>query len=132
VPTLLVIGFAPLGTVGYILALLVANILIIGGNGGVISISNIFYRPSIRASGGGWAASVSKLGAMLGPLLAGRLLDSGLSAKGTFFVFAVFPVAMVVLLTTLGRVQRGLPAGAEGSLRLAAAEPANAEPAKAK
>jgi AAHS family 4-hydroxybenzoate transporter-like MFS transporter len=132
VPTLLLIGFAPLGTVGYILALLVANILIIGGNGGVISISNIFYRPSIRASGGGWAASVSKLGAMLGPLLAGRLLDSGLSAKGTFFVFAVFPVAMVVLLTTLGRVQRGLPAGAEGSLRLAAAEPANAEPAKAK
>ena len=67
--------------------------------------------------------------------LAGRLLDGGLSAKGTFFVFAVFavfPVAMVVLLTTLDRAQRGLPAGAEGSLRLAAAEPANAEPAKTK
>lgn len=132
VPALLLIGFAPLGTVGYVLALLVANILIVGGNGGVISISNIFYRPSIRASGGGWAASVSKLGAMLGPLLAGRLLDSGLSAKGTFFVFAVFPLAMIILLTTLGRVQRGLPAGAEGSLHPSAAEPASAEPATAK
>lgn len=118
VPCLLLIGFAPLGTAGYVLVLILAHILIIGGNGGVISISNIFYRPAIRASGGGWAASVSKLGAMLGPWLAGLLLDEGLSAKGTFFVFAIFPVAMVVLLAVLGRVQRGLPPEAEGSLSL--------------
>ncbi|MGP4021196.1 MFS transporter [Saccharopolyspora sp. 5N708] len=117
VPCLVLIGFAPLGTVGYVLVLLVANVLIVGGNGGVISISSIFYRPAIRASGGGWAASVSKLGAMLGPWLAGLLLDAGVGAKGTFFVFAIFPVAMVVLLAVLGRVQRGLPADVDGSLR---------------
>lgn len=117
VPCLLLIGFAPLGKAGYVLVLILANILIIGGNGGVISVSNIFYRPAIRASGGGWAASVSKLGAMLGPWLAGALLDAGLSAKGTFFVFAIFPLAMVVLLAVLGRVQRGLAPDAEGALR---------------
>jgi AAHS family 4-hydroxybenzoate transporter-like MFS transporter len=116
VPCLLLIGFAPLGKAGYVLVLILTHVLIIGGNGGVISISNIFYRPAIRASGGGWAASVSKLGAMLGPWLAGLLLDQGVTAKGTFFVFAIFPVAMVVLLAVLGRVQRGLPAEAEGSL----------------
>ncbi|MCI2417806.1 MFS transporter [Saccharopolyspora sp. K220] len=117
VPCLLLIGFAPLGAVGYVLVLVVAHILIVGGNGGVISISGIFYRPAIRASGGGWAASVSKLGAMLGPWLAGLLLDNGIDAKGTFYVFAIFPVAMVVLLAVLGRIQRGLPADADGSLR---------------
>jgi MFS transporter, AAHS family, 4-hydroxybenzoate transporter len=121
VPCLLLIGFAPLGVVGYVLVLLVANVLIIGGNGGVIGISNIFYRPAIRASGGGWAASVSKLGAMLGPLLAGLLLDHGVTAKATFFVFAIFPIVMLVLLAILGRVQSGLPAGVDGSLRPVAA-----------
>jgi MFS transporter, AAHS family, 4-hydroxybenzoate transporter len=128
VPCLLLIGFVSLGKGGYVLLLVLANILIIGGNGGVISISGIFYRPSIRVSGGGWAASVSKLGAMLGPWLAGFLLDSGLTAKGTFFFFAIFLVAMVVVLTALGRIQRRLPAGAEGSLQpLPAAQP-SAEP----
>jgi MFS transporter, AAHS family, 4-hydroxybenzoate transporter len=117
VPCLLVIGFAPLGPVGYIFVLLLANIFIIGGHGAVISISSIFYRPAIRASGGGWATSVSKLGAMLGPFLAGVLLDGGLDARGTFYVFAIFPVVMVVLLVWLGRVQRGLPAGTDGSLQ---------------
>lgn len=127
VPCLLVIGFAPLGVVGYILVLLMANILITGGNGGVIGISNIFYRPAIRASGGGWAASVSKLGAMLGPLLAGLLLDHGVTAKGTFFYFAIFLIAMIVLLAILGRAQRGLPADVDGSLRLITAARASGE-----
>ncbi|MFI5614876.1 MFS transporter [Amycolatopsis sp. NPDC051903] len=117
VPCLILIGFAPLGMAGYVAVLILSHIMIIGGNGGVISISGIFYRPGIRASGGGWAASVSKLGAMLGPWLAGLLLDDGISAKGTFFVFAIFPVAMVVVLAVLGRIQRTLPAGAEGSLQ---------------
>ncbi|GAB2956322.1 hypothetical protein LWP59_34920 [Amycolatopsis acidiphila] len=79
VPCLLFIGFAPLGAAGYVLVVLLANVVIIGGNGGAISISGIFYRPSIRASGG-WAASVSQLGAMLGPvarrIVAGRRHDS--------------------------------------------------------
>ncbi|RTL67732.1 MAG: MFS transporter [Pseudonocardiaceae bacterium] len=116
VPCMLVIGFAPLGPAGYVVILVLANIFIIGGHGGIISISSIFYRPAIRASGGGWATSVSKLGAMLGPWLAGVLLDGGLSAQGTFYVFAIFPVLMVVLLVVLGRVQRTLPAGADGAV----------------
>jgi len=82
----------------------------------VISVSGIFYRPSIRASGAGWATSVSKLGAMLGPWLAGVLLDGGMNARGTFFVFALFPVLMIAMLVALGRVQRGLPVTEEGSL----------------
>jgi AAHS family 4-hydroxybenzoate transporter-like MFS transporter len=133
VPCLLLIGFAPLGAVAYVVMLLLANVFIIGGNGAVISISSIFYRPAIRASGGGWATSVSKLGAMLGPWLAGVLLDGGLDARGTFYVFAIFPAAMAVLLTVLGRVQRSLPADADGSLRPAASGDATrktgAEPA---
>lgn len=127
-PCLLLIALVPLGAGGYVVVLLLANMLIVGGNGGVISISSIFYRPSIRASGGGWAASVSKLGAMLGPWLAGMLLDGGVSARGTFFVFAIFVVAMAILVAILGRIQRRLPTGAEGSLQPAVPTPRAGEP----
>jgi MFS transporter, AAHS family, 4-hydroxybenzoate transporter len=121
IPALLVIAFVHIGPALYVVVLTLAHLLIVGGHGGIISITGIFYRPAIRASGGGWATSVSKLGAMLGPWLAGVLLDSGMNARGTFFVFAFFPVAMVIAMTVLGRIQRGLPATADGSLRRTAA-----------
>lgn len=117
IPALLVIAFVHIGPALYIVVLTLAHMFIVGGHGGIISVTGIFYRPAIRASGGGWATSVSKLGAMLGPWLAGVLLDSGMNARGTFFVFAFFPVAMVVAMSVLGRIQRGLPTTADGSLR---------------
>ena len=69
-----------------------------------------------RANGAAWATSIAKVGAMLGPWLAGLIMDNGLGAQGTFFVFAIFPVVMSVLLLVLGRIQRRLPPEAEGAL----------------
>jgi AAHS family 4-hydroxybenzoate transporter-like MFS transporter len=46
----------------------------------------------------------------------GFALDHGLDARNTFFVFAFFPIAMVVLLSILGRIQRTLPPDLDGSL----------------
>ncbi|WP_236794882.1 MFS transporter [Amycolatopsis sp. GM8] len=116
VPCLLLIGLAPLGPALYIVVLLVAHVFIIGGHGGMHSISSIFYRPAIRANGGAWATSVAKLGAMLGPWLAGVIMDGGIGARGTFFVFALFPLVMCGLLFALGRVQKRLPPDADGAL----------------
>jgi AAHS family 4-hydroxybenzoate transporter-like MFS transporter len=122
VPCLMLIGLVPLNAATYVAVIILAHVFVIGGHGGIISICGIFYRPAIRANGAGWATSVAKFGAMLGPWLAGFVMDHGLDARGTFFVFGFFPVAMVVLLVVLGRIQKGLPAGADGSLR--APEPA--------
>jgi AAHS family 4-hydroxybenzoate transporter-like MFS transporter len=116
VPFLLLIGLAPLGKLAYVVVLLAANILIIGGHGGMHSIAGIFYRPAIRANGAAWATSVAKFGAMLGPWLAGTIMDEGLSAQATFYVFALFPLLMSGLLIGLGRVQRRLPEQADGAL----------------
>jgi MFS transporter, AAHS family, 4-hydroxybenzoate transporter len=117
VPCLMLIGLVPLDAAGYVVVIILANVFVIGGHGGIISICGIFYRPAIRANGAGWATSMAKFGAMLGPWLAGFVMDQGLDARGTFFVFAFFPVAMVVMLFALGRVQRGLPADVDGSLQ---------------
>ncbi|GAB2990692.1 MFS transporter [Amycolatopsis acidiphila] len=115
VPCLLLIGLAPLGKPAYILVLLVANIFIIGGHGGMHSIAGIFYRPAIRANGAAWATSIAKFGAMLGPWLAGVIMDGGLGAQGTFYVFALFPLLMSGLLFALGRAQKRLPHDADGA-----------------
>ncbi|HET6499145.1 MAG TPA: MFS transporter [Amycolatopsis sp.] len=121
VPCLLLIGLAPLGKPAYIVVVLLANVFIIGGHGGMHSIAGIFYRPAIRANGAAWATSIAKVGAMLGPWLAGVIMDGGLGARGTFFVFAFFPLAMAALLVLLGRAQRRLPEDADGALWVSAA-----------
>jgi AAHS family 4-hydroxybenzoate transporter-like MFS transporter len=116
VPCLLVIGLAPIGKAAYIVVLIVGHLLIIGAHGGMHSISGIFYRPAIRANGAAWATSVAKAGAMLGPWLAGAIMDNGFTAQATFYVFALFPLLMSVLLFALGRAQRKLPPEADGAL----------------
>jgi AAHS family 4-hydroxybenzoate transporter-like MFS transporter len=116
VPCMLLLGLVELNAAGYVVLIILASVLVVGGHGGIISITGIFYRPAIRANGAGWATSVAKVGAMIGPWLAGFALDNGLDARNTFFVFAFFPIAMVVLLGFLGRIQRTLPADQDGSL----------------
>ncbi|OLT04660.1 hypothetical protein BJF90_21660 [Pseudonocardia sp. CNS-004] len=120
VPCLMLIGLVQLNAVAYIAVIVLAHVFVIGGHGGIISICGIFYRPAIRANGAGWATSMAKFGAMLGPWLAGFVMDHGVDARGTFFVFAFFPVAMVVLLVVLGRIQKSLPADSDGSLQVPA------------
>lgn len=123
VPTLLVIGLVALQPAMYIAVLMFAQIVVVGGHGGMHSIAAIFYRPAIRSNGAAWATSIAKVGAMVGPLLAGLLLDGGVSAQGTFFVFAIFPVLMAVLLFLVGAAQRKLPPEADGALAPKGARP---------
>jgi AAHS family 4-hydroxybenzoate transporter-like MFS transporter len=116
IPCLLLIGLGSLAPAGYIAAILASKMFINGGHGGINSVTGIFYPTTIRANGAGWASSIAKLGAMLGPWLAGVLLDAGYRPFDLFTVFAVCPAIMVVLLLALGRAQRSLPAGAEGGM----------------
>lgn len=128
VPCLLIIGLVQLPPVLYLVVLFAAFFCVLGGHGGMHSIAGIFYRPAIRASGAAWATSIAKFGAMLGPWLAGVIMDLGAGVQGTFFVFASFPLLMAALLFWLGRLQRTLPADAEGALLVAQPPPRAAAP----
>jgi AAHS family 4-hydroxybenzoate transporter-like MFS transporter len=100
VPVLLVVGLAgPSG--GTLIALtLLSTLLVGGGHYGVHSIASIYYPSAIRASGGGWATSISKLGGIAGPTLCGYLLASGIPAIRTFAFLACCPA--VLALCALG------------------------------
>ncbi|MDX3771460.1 MULTISPECIES: MFS transporter [unclassified Streptomyces] len=128
---MLVLGTGVLGPAVYVAFVIGAKMFINSGHGGITSIAGTFYPTEIRANGAAWASSVAKVGAMAGPWLGGVILDAGLGARGAFTLFSVCPAVMVLVLFALGRVQRRLPAEAEGALSaelpeagLAAARPA--------
>lgn len=113
---MLVLGSGVLAPAVYVGFVIGAKMFVNGGHGGITSIAGTFYPTEIRANGAGWASSVAKAGAMLGPWLGGVILDAGLGAQGAFSIFAICPAVMVLVLFVLGRVQRRMPADAEGAL----------------
>ncbi|MGW6405103.1 MFS transporter [Streptomyces sp. NPDC055134] len=110
------LGSGALAPAVYVAFVIGSKMFVNGGHGGITSIAGTFYPTAIRANGAAWASSVAKIGAMVGPWLGGVILDAGLGAQGAFTVFAVCPAVMVVVLFVFGRVQRRLPAEAEGAI----------------
>ncbi len=78
-------------------------VLMGSGVGGVImsliALGAIFYPPQIRVTGFGWAGAVSRVGAVLGPLLGGWIIAAGVSPQVTLALVAV--PAMLCILGTL-------------------------------
>ena len=58
------------------------------------------YPEHLRGPAIGWALSIGRLGAIVGPLLGGVILSSGLSVQWNFYAFAI-PAAVGVVATLL-------------------------------
>ncbi|MFC2950411.1 MFS transporter [Marinicaulis aureus] len=93
-PVLLVMGVAPLPTPLFLFLNVLVVALISGGHYGILSITSIYYPTAIRANGGGWASSVAKLGGVLGPILGGVFLSSGLPVIQVFLFMMIGPVIL--------------------------------------
>ncbi|RNL84160.1 MFS transporter [Halostreptopolyspora alba] len=55
---------------------------------GLYALTPSVYDPSIRATGVGWAIGVGRIGAIVSPLVAGWLLDTGWTPGGLFLLVA--------------------------------------------
>ena len=60
-----------------------------GGFVGLYSVASRMYPTQIRATGMGWAVGAGRIGAILGPIFGGLLIDSGLSMQYNFIIFAI-------------------------------------------
>lgn len=60
----------------------VAGLFATGGQSVLYALAPLFYRTEIRATGVGTAVAVGRLGAMSGPLLAGKMLALGAGTVG--------------------------------------------------
>ncbi len=64
-----------------------------GGFIGLYAVGARIYPAAIRITGIGWAIGVARLGAVLGPYVAGVLVARGMGMAGSFLVFAI-PLAV--------------------------------------
>ena len=60
-----------------------------GGMIGLYSIVPYLYPSHIRATGTGWAIGMSRFGAVVGPYMAGVLLDAGWTPQDLFTLYVV-------------------------------------------
>jgi AAHS family 4-hydroxybenzoate transporter-like MFS transporter len=106
VPVLLIIGFGFVPHDTFLVVQVISTLLVSGGHFGIHSIAGIFYPSAIRASGAGWATSVAKIGGVLGPLIGGYVLASGIPVIRSYAMLAVCPVILCVCALAIGAVVR--------------------------
>ena len=109
VPVLLALGFGLVPHEAFLAAAILSTVLISGEHFGVLSIAGIFYPSAIRASGAGWATSVAKLGAIVGPIIGAVVLSSGMPIVRSYALLAVCPTILCVC--ALGIAAVGAVAG---------------------
>ena len=102
-PFLLVLGIGDLHGDAFIALSLIGAIFVKGSHYGITSIAGIFYPSAIRANGAGWAASVGKLGSILGPLLGAYVLNSGLPVVKSFAILALCPAVLALCAFCVAR-----------------------------
>jgi len=81
-----------------------AGFCIVGGQNASNALASIFYPTNIRSTGVGWALGIGRIGAILGPLIAGALLASHMSYGVLFLLGAIAPVCATTAVFSMGRV----------------------------
>ncbi|MDA8488440.1 3-(3-hydroxy-phenyl)propionate transporter MhpT [Kluyvera sp. Awk 3] len=87
----------------------VAGMFATGGQSVLYALAPLFYRTEIRATGVGTAVAVGRLGAMSGPLLAGKMLALGTGTVGVMAASAPgIVLAGVAVFWLMNRHQRSV------------------------
>lgn len=69
---------------------------------GLYAFAPVVYPAAVRTTGLGWAIGIGRLGAVLGPLVAGMLLDGGWPAPHLYYVYALPLLAAAASVMALG------------------------------
>jgi AAHS family 4-hydroxybenzoate transporter-like MFS transporter len=110
-----------IGLVGHnqtlvMLAVLGSGFGILGGQTLTNSVSAISYPTEIRSTGVGWATGIGRVGSIVGPGMAGILLQLDIAAQNIFFL-AVIPALIASLAAaSMGRVQTSFPVGEKAAI----------------
>lgn len=86
---MLVFANTNLSIVGSLVLILITGIFLQGGYTGLYACAAKLYPSSIRATGVGWAIGVGRIGAVIGPALAGFLIEGGMDMKTNFMLFSI-------------------------------------------
>jgi len=106
IAVLLVQGFDLVPHPLFLATVMLSGLLLGGAHFGILSIAGIYYPSAIRASGGGWATSVAKVGGILGPVVGAAVLASGLPILRSYALLAVCPAILCLCAIGIHRVVR--------------------------
>jgi AAHS family 4-hydroxybenzoate transporter-like MFS transporter len=106
IPVLLMQGLDLVPVQLFLAVNILGALLISGSHFGILSIAGIFYPSAIRASGAGWATSVAKIGAILGPIVGAAVLSSGLPIIRSYALLAVCPAVLFACALGIHMVTR--------------------------
>jgi AAHS family 4-hydroxybenzoate transporter-like MFS transporter len=117
VPALLLMGLSGIGGIGFLALNFFAMMFLVGAHLGLQSIAGIFYPSAYRANGAGWAASIGKIGSIVGPFIGGLLLSSRLHVKHVYALLAICPILVAAGVFIIGGLQRRIASGIGRGLR---------------
>lgn len=83
-----------------------------GGFLGLYAVGARIYPAAVRVTGIGWAAGVGRLGAVLGPWIAGQLVARGVGMTGSFLVFALPLATAAICVSSMRSPGLGSPSRA--------------------
>jgi MFS family permease len=81
---------------------------------GMFTIGPMYYEPEVRATAVGLIIGIGRIGAIISPIVAGRLLDADWSPGTLYYLFAAPLIAGAVAISAM-RTRR--PVLAEGAVR---------------
>lgn len=89
VPTVALIGFDGLTSTGMAVFATLAGMAILGAQFGNNASAGLLYPTTVRSKGVGWALSIGRFGAIVGPYAGAQLLVMGLGMQAIFIVVTV-------------------------------------------
>lgn len=107
VAAVLFLAFPPDGSAWPVLIVLLGG-GISGALFALMAIGAIFYPPTIRATGFSWTAAVARIGAVLGPLTGGWVLEAGMPATKIIALLAIPAVLSAVIALSLRGILKKL------------------------
>jgi len=92
---------------GWLLPVIVVQSMLVGGcHTAIISQLALYYPTAIRASAGGCASAVGKLGGFIGPFIGAAILTAGIPAVRTYAIAAICPFILFLSILAISAIIR--------------------------
>ena len=106
------------------IAIFAAGFCVVGGQIAANALTAGYYPTSVRATGVGWALGIGRVGSIIGPLVAGVLIDAKWSTGALFMAAAAAAACAAVASLLLSRIAAATSANEQSSSMDATLKPA--------
>lgn len=90
-----------------LLPIIVVQSMLVGGcHAAIISQLALYYPSAIRASAGGFASAIGKVGGVVGPVIGAIILESGIPAVRTYAIAAICPAILAIAIVLVHSIVR--------------------------